>query len=124
MSVLILGDYDGTVPEDARVGRFFCAGPEADAWLDAELAAAVVGWRCTVIGAEGEVARSRARCLHAGAEPDEITTVVTAAGGLGVYCPLCGTVGPDTPCARCGAELEVTDQISVVHSARLGIPAV
>ncbi|MBY6676206.1 hypothetical protein HQ314_04640 [Rhodococcus sp. BP-332] len=122
MTVLIIGDADRLDSAGESPGRFAVRGPESDAWFDAETDRAVVGWRCVLIGSAAHVAVYRERALRAGAEPDEISVVVTQDGSVDVYCPVCGTVGPAPPCGSCGANLVVTDHVSSRLAARLGVP--
>ncbi|MBY6681315.1 hypothetical protein HQ312_09630 [Rhodococcus sp. BP-316] len=122
MTVLIIGDADRPDSAGESPGRFAVRGPESDAWFDAETDRAVVGWRCVLIGSAAHVAVYRERALRAGAEPDEISVVVTQDGSVDVYCPVCRTVGPAPPCGSCGANLVVTDHVSSRLAARLGVP--
>ena len=121
--MLIIGDADRPESAGDSVGRFSVRGPESDAWFAAETDRAVVGWRCVLIGSAADVAVYRERALQAGAEPDEISVVVTPDGDLDVYCPVCGTVGPAPPCGSCGANLVVSDHVSGRLAARLGVPS-
>jgi hypothetical protein len=124
-TVLIIGD--ASVPQGiaGRTGRFQ-SWNDAEAWFDAELAAAVVGWRCTVIGPESAVRAAQARALGAGAVDDDITAVVTDRAERRVYCPPCGSVttttAPVVRCAGCSLELVVGEHFSPVMAAYLGSP--
>ncbi|MGU3436065.1 dimethylamine monooxygenase subunit DmmA family protein [Actinomycetes bacterium M1A6_2h] len=124
-TILIVGDAPVPPRIVGRVGRFE-TWDAALSWFDSELAAALVGWRCTVVGPESEVHAARARAIAAGAVDDEITTVVTERSNRRTYCPVCGHVTSTSTdavrCSGCWLELVVGEHFSPVLAAYLGSP--
>jgi hypothetical protein len=100
---------------------------EAQPWLAAQLAGAVVGWRLLVAGPEAEVLRARARALELGAVPGEVLTFVTGVPVRRVHCAHCSAeTETDAPvdgtcaCTGCGRTLHVYHHVSRRLGAYLG----
>jgi len=93
--------------------------------LAERLAAAGVGLRLYVAGAEGFVRRAVRVGLDAGLVADEILTEVDAGAARDVWCSHCkaitrGVTTTVAPCAGCGRMLEVFHHFSRRHAAYMG----
>ena len=100
---------------------------DALAWLTAEMAEAVVGWRLMVAGPEADVLRARARALHLGALPAEVVPFVTGVPVRLVHCAHCSSdtetgapVDGTCTCTGCGRTLHVYHHVSRRRGAYFG----
>lgn len=85
------------------------------------------GTRVMLTGPERDLMAAIAVVRAVGALPSEVTTRVTARGGVAVFCPHCATAhdvavvpGDHVECGTCGTVLEVRTHRSSHHGSYLG----
>ncbi|NMD63444.1 UNVERIFIED_ORG: hypothetical protein FNL38_103316 [Nocardia globerula] len=124
----VVGEHSGHRVSWLKLGPQWSAATSAV--LQREFAAARVGWRLIVIGAEIEVLQARSAAIAAGAIPAEILTYVTGDAQRRVYCVHCRhvhrtdtPVGALSPCPRCRTDLFVYHHVSRRYGAYLGFMA-
>ncbi|NGP08200.1 hypothetical protein G6038_22525 [Rhodococcus sp. 14C212] len=92
--------------------------------------AARAGARVLIAGPRREAMAATAAARSAGVLPCEMTTYVTAADGVALFCPHCATTrsvdaapGAVVACGSCGLDLEIRPHLSGHHGTYLGAVA-
>ncbi|AKE89673.1 MULTISPECIES: dimethylamine monooxygenase subunit DmmA family protein [Rhodococcus] len=88
------------------------------------------GARVLIAGPRREAMAATAAARTAGVLPCEMTTYVTAADGVSLFCPHCATTqsvdaapGAVVACGSCGLDLEIRPHLSGHHGTYLGAVA-
>lgn len=108
----------------------YMTGTDADGQLDDWLSRATTTWRFVLTGAPAAIMWARARLFTAGAMPEEVHSISTAAErGRRVFCAHCGTVQTlpvsvgDTYQCTCGVQVSVYYHYSVRQGGYLAFEA-